>query len=86
MADQENARETAIKRLKAKRDFKMHLGAYVIISAMFFGIWALSPQGTLWPLWVSLFWGVGLAFHGWTVYFQKPITEGDIRREMENSL
>ena len=83
MIDQDSAREAAVKRLKAKRDFKMHLGAYVILNAMFVGIWALSGQGNFWPIWVMVFWGVGLAFNGWSAYFQKPISEDDIRREME---
>ncbi len=82
MTDQENAREAAIKRLKAKREFKMHLGVYLIVNAMLIAIWALSaPQG-FWPIWVLVFWGVGLAFHGWHAHFQKPFTEEDIRREM----
>ena len=83
MIDQENAREAAIKRLKAKRDFKMHLGAYLIVNAMLVAIWALSSRGNFWPIWVILFWGVGLAFNGWSAYFQKPISEEDIRKEME---
>ena len=27
--------------------------------------------------------GIGLIFHAWTVFWQKPITESDIQREME---
>ena len=83
MIDQESARDAAVKRLKAKRDFKMHLGAYVIVNAMLVGIWALSGMGNFWPIWVMLFWGVGLAFNGWSAYFQQPFTEDEIRREME---
>jgi 2TM domain len=28
-------------------------------------------------------WGIGLAFHGWSVYLPKRISEDEIRREME---
>jgi hypothetical protein len=28
-------------------------------------------------------WGVGLAFHGWSAYLKQPISEDEIRREME---
>ena len=83
MSDQERERELAIKRLKEKRDFRMHLGAYVIVNAMLIAIWAFSSQGHFWPMWVMIFWGVGVAFHGWNAYFGKPISEAEIQREME---
>jgi hypothetical protein len=82
MDDQESARDVAIKRLKAKRDFKMHLGAYLIVNAMLVAIWAVSGQRGFWPIWLIVFWGVGVAFHGWHAYFGQPFTEGEIRREM----
>ena len=82
LVDQETAREAAVKRLKGKRDFRMHLGAYVIVNAMLVSIWALTARGNFWPIWVLLFWGVGLALNGWSAYFQKPFSEDDIRREM----
>lgn len=83
MVDQKRSREAALKRLKAKRDFRMHLGAYLIVNAMLVSIWALSGGGHFWPVWVIVFWGVGLALNGWSAYLQKPISEDDIRREME---
>ena len=83
MTDHESAREAAVKRLKAKRDFQMHVGAYLIVNAMLVGIWAFSGRGSFWPVWVMAFWGVGLVLNGWSAYFQKPISEDQIRREME---
>jgi len=52
---------------------------------MLVGIWAFSGAGYFWPIWVLLGWGIGLALNGWTVYFQRPITEDDIQREMERT-
>lgn len=83
MVEQDNARAAAVKRLKAKRDFKVHLATYLIINALLVGIWLLSGKGYFWPAWVMIGWGVGLAFNAWTAYFQRPISEADIRREME---
>lgn len=83
MSEGNSQRELAISRLKEKRDFRMHLGAYVIINLMLVGIWALSGQGHFWPMWVMIFWAVGVAFHGWNTYFGKPISEAEIQREME---
>jgi len=82
MADSD--REIAVRRLKARRDFRMHLGAWVIVNAMLVGIWALSGAGHFWPGWVILFWGVALAFHGWWAYFGQPILDSEVRREMRN--
>ncbi len=85
MVEKDSARAAALKRLKAKREFKMHVVTYVIVNAVLIGIWALTGQGSFWPIWVLVFWGVGLALNGWTAYVQKPISEADIQREMDRS-
>jgi len=80
--NEEERREAAIKRLRDKRDFRNHVVAYVLVNALLVAIWALSGGGYFWPIWVIVGWGVGLAFNGWAVYFGRPITEDDIRKEM----
>lgn len=84
--DAENGREAALKRLKDKRDFKNHAATYLIVNALLVVIWAVSGQGDFWPIWPILGWGIGLALNAWTAYFQKPISEDDIRREMEKGV
>jgi hypothetical protein len=84
MTDHEDRREAAVKRVKAKRDFKNHIAAYLIVNSLLVVIWAVSGGGYFWPIWVIAGWGVGLALNAWTVYFERPITEEDIRREMES--
>lgn len=76
-------RAAAIKRVKARRDFRGHVAAYVLVNMLLVGIWALSGGGYFWPVWSILGWGIGLAFHGWSVFFERPISEEEIRREME---
>jgi len=85
MVDQDDRREAAIKRAKAKRDFKNHVAVYLIVNTLLVVIWAVSGGGYFWPIWVIGGWGVGLALNGWSVYFERPITEDDIRREMERT-
>jgi len=82
MDDRDDRREAALKRVKAKRDFRTHVATYVIVNAMLVGVWALSGAGYFWPIWVIAAWGVGLALNAWAVYFEKPISEDEIRREM----
>ena len=84
MDDRDEAREAAVKRVKAKRDFKTHAVAYVLVNTMFVLIWALSGRGYFWPIWIIAGWGIGLAMNAWAVYFEKPISEDEIRREMEH--
>ncbi len=54
---------------------------------MFWGVWAIigatSHSWFPWPLWVTLGWGVGLAFNVWDVYGRKPVTDDAIQREMQ---
>lgn len=84
--DAENGREAALKRLKDKRDFKNHAATYLIVNALLVVIWAVSGQGYFWPIWPILGWGIGLALNAWTAYFQRSISEEDIRREMEKGV
>ena len=75
-------RKAAIKRIHAKRAFQTHLFVYVAVNAFLIGIWAISSRGYFWPIWVIIGWGFGLALNAWTVYFQKPVSEDDVQREM----
>ena len=83
MDDLEGRREAAAKRVKAKREFKNHVAVYLIVNALLVVIWAASGQGYFWPVWPIAGWGVGLAFNAWSAYFERPISEDEIRREME---
>lgn len=42
--------EEARKRVKKKRDFYSHLGAYLIVNAVLVVIWLLSWRGYMWFL------------------------------------
>ena len=79
----EERREQAYKRVKARRDFRTHLAAYVIINALLVVIWAVSGAGYFWPVWAIAGWGVGLAFNWWAVYAEKPISDDEVMREMD---
>ena len=78
-------REDAVRRVKARRDFRTHVATYVVVNALLVVIWAVTGAGYFWPIWPIAGWGVGLALNAWVVYFERPITEDEIRREMERS-
>ena len=82
----EGLHEQALRRVKKRRDLHTHAFAYVAVNVLLWGIWAIigltSGSWFPWPLWVTLGWGIGLAFNVWDVYFRRPITEEEIRTEM----
>ena len=78
----EDLRDEAIKSLKAKREFKAHLLAYVLVNTLLIVIWAVSGVGFFWPIFPLLGWGIGIAFHAWDVYGSRP-SEEKIRREID---
>ncbi len=79
-------REAAVNRLKTQRDFKISLLAYIVVNAFLVVIWVLGDGGSFWPIWPILGWGIAVVFQAWNAYFKKPISEDDIRREMERGL
>lgn len=76
-------REAAIQRLKEKRDFRTHVFSFLGVNILLYAIWAISGFGFPWPVFVTVFWGFGVAAHAWSIWGEKPITEEDIQREME---
>ena len=83
----------AIKRIQAKRGFRVHATVYVAVNLLLIAIWALTGPGyanhrhgsesDFWPIWPILGWGVGLGLHYLTVFHRRPISEDEIRREIE---
>ena len=61
-------REAAVKRLKARREFKGHALAYLATNIMLVGIWYATGHGFFWPVFVMLGWGIGVVMHGWDTY------------------
>jgi hypothetical protein len=85
----EDRRQQAIKRIKAKRDFRVHLLCYVLVNSVLVIIWAFvsagreGDQAFFWPIFPMLGWGFGIVMHGYNVYRRDAITESQIAREMQ---
>jgi 2TM domain len=88
----EQRREFAIKRLKDKNDFRIHLLIYLTVNLMLVVIWAFTGgiAGTVdgysfayfWPIFPIVGWGVGVIAHGYRAYVANSYTEDQIQREM----
>lgn len=78
-------RTEAVQSLNKKREFNAHLVSYILINLVVWAVWGVIFVATgawfLWPAFVTLGWGVGVAFHAWDVYWRRPITEEEILRE-----
>lgn len=85
MTSDDSARQLAITRIRARRNFGYQLVVYVVINTMLWLIWLFSGGGGTppWPVWVTVFWGVGIVMQAWRIYGSKPITEDDVEREMQ---
>ena len=85
----EGRRALAVKRIKAKNDFRIHLFTYLCVNGMLTVIWAFTtmgkpfPGGFFWPIFVIAGWGIGLVIHAYTVYRPNVYTEEQIQREMK---
>jgi class 3 adenylate cyclase len=73
----------AIERIEAKRAFGRHVTVYVAVNLLLIAIWAITSRGYFWPIWPILGWGVGLGAHYWGAFLKRPISDEEIRRELE---
>lgn len=80
---QETLHDQAVESLKRKSEFHAHLLAYVLINGFLVVIWNVTGSGFFWPAFPIAGWGIGLAFHAWDTYVERPPSEERIRREMD---
>jgi uncharacterized membrane protein len=80
MSDEE-IRRLAIQKVRRKRRFFSHLTVYLIVNAFLWCMWALSASGVSagygwgmhgttfpWPIFITVFWGIGLISHAMGVF------------------
>ena len=88
---EEEIYEEARKRVKAKRDFYRHLGAYLVVNVVLIIIWALSGDaarqtygpgdwtGGKWFLWPLCIWGAFVVLNFLQVFVFKTSVGGEKR-------
>lgn len=56
---------------KRRAKFKSHLFTYLAVNALLWTIWALTDRTSApipWPVWSTVFWGIGVAIQGFGTY------------------
>lgn len=82
MTDMESLRKKAEKRVKRRKDYYEHLTAYVMVNLLVWGIAVFTNSG-IWPIFVTLGWGIGIAFDTLDFFTNSPDRREDaIQREM----
>ena len=80
----EEQRQRAIRRIRAKRGFRVHFAVYLAVNALLVLIWAMTPTTYFWPVWPMLGWGIGVVAHAVSVYVgPSEISEAQIDRELQ---
>jgi hypothetical protein len=79
--DTQALRERALKRLEDRRGLMAHALAYLSVNVLLVAIWVATGAGFFWPLFPIFGWGIGLAFHAWSVFWPEP--EAQVDREIE---
>jgi hypothetical protein len=81
-------REQAIRQLRRRRAFRSHVAAYVVMNVALWAIWLVigltAETWFPWPAFVTVGWGIGVVMNAWDVYMRRPITEDEIRHEMNH--
>lgn len=78
-------REQAIRRLKKRRDFGVHLLVYCLVNGFLVAIWAMTDlHGFFWPVFPIGGWGIGLVLNAWDVFRPEGFTEEEIGKEQRH--
>lgn len=61
-------RDRARERVEQLKGFYSHLAIFIVVNVILILINILTSPGSWWFYWVTLFWGIGLAFHAANVF------------------
>lgn len=77
--------EQAVKHVKEKKDFFIHLLTYIVVNTSIFLVWMISGGGYPWFIWPLFGWGIGLIFHFLSVWVFERQTNWE-RREIDREV
>ena len=78
--------EQAVRHVKEKKEFFVHLLTYLVVnSAIFLVWWITTSPGYPWFVWPLFGWGIGLTFHFLSVWVFDRQTDWE-RREIDREV
>ena len=82
--DDQSLQDLAVKRIKDRRDFQVHLVVYVVVNLFLWGLWAITSglDSYPWPVWVTLGWGIGVVLN-WGSVTRRPITGDEVNKAIQ---
>ena len=84
IGEEQELRDTAVRRIKRKRDFVGRVVFYALVNAGLWVVWAVNDADThdLWPAWVTGIWLILLALDAYKVFKDRPISDQQIKEEI----
>lgn len=79
----EQLRQRAVTRLRARAGFWTHLLIYLTVNTFIIVIWAVTSGGFFWPVFPIVLWGIGLIANAWDVFGPDPESEDRIQHEID---
>lgn len=78
-------RRRALQRLEERKAFRIHVTVYLAVMVFLTGIWLVSSGGRehYWPIWPMMAWGLGIALHFGSLFWDKEPTEEQIAAEAQ---
>ncbi|MFC7374798.1 2TM domain-containing protein [Brachybacterium sp. GCM10030267] len=80
--DEAGLRRQAARNIHARRGFAVQVAVYLMVNGILFWSWASYGYGFPWPLFVLVFWGIGLFWQAWEL-FGPGESEDRVRKEMD---
>jgi hypothetical protein len=78
MTDVNDRSDAILKRQAAERAFEAHVAVFLAANVMLAGVRALLGARPVWPVRTMSWWGIGLAFHRWSLR-RMTVPEDEIR-------
>ena len=88
---EEEIRRRIKKKHKERQDFLTHIAIYLMVNGLLWTIWiATGADSHPWPMWSTVFWGLGVVANGFDYYFKygggrerfERTVEAEVEREL----
>ncbi len=71
--EQDEKYKRARNKVKELKGFYSNLTSYIIINLFLLIVNLITSPNRLWFYWVTIFWGIGIAIHAFSVFGKKRI-------------